>query len=97
MTEDEKKQVAAFRFGVICDLVNGVQLASGEQEQLIRDKCARKWQIPFSNKTRVSRSNDSTLDASLQKQQRPSGSIVSGSPLGQGEKAGHWIRTPPWP
>ena len=56
MTEDEKKQVAAFRFGVICDLVNGVQLASGEQEQLIREKCARKWQIPFSNKTRVSRS-----------------------------------------
>jgi len=56
MTEDEKKQVAAFRFGVICDLVNGIQLASGEQEQLIRDKCARKWQIPFSNKTRVSRS-----------------------------------------
>jgi hypothetical protein len=56
MTEDEKKQVAAFRFGVICDLVNGVQLASGEQEQLIRDKCARKWQIPFSNKTRISRS-----------------------------------------
>jgi putative transposase len=56
MTEDDKKQVAAFRFGVICDLVNGVQLASGEQEQLIREKCARKWQIPFSNKTRVSRS-----------------------------------------
>lgn len=56
MTEDEKQQVASFRFGVICDLVNGVQLASGEQEQLLRDKCARKWQIPFSNKTRVSRS-----------------------------------------
>ena len=56
MTEDEKQQVASFRFGVICDLVNGVQLASGEQEQLLRDKCARKWQIPFSNKTRISRS-----------------------------------------
>ena len=56
MTEDEKKMVASFRFGVICDLVNGVQLASGEQEQLLRDKCARKWQIPFSNKTRISRS-----------------------------------------
>ncbi len=56
MTEDEKKSVAAFRFGVICDLVNGVQLAAGEQERLIREKCARKWQIPFSNKTRISRS-----------------------------------------
>jgi len=56
MTEEQKKQVASFRFGVICDLVNGVQLACGEQEKLIRDKCARKWQIPFSNKTRISRS-----------------------------------------
>jgi len=56
MTEEEKKQVAAFRFGVICDLVNVVQLELGEQERLIREKCARKWQIPFSAKTRISRS-----------------------------------------
>jgi len=56
MTEEDKKQVAAFRFGVICDLVNGVQLDPGEQERLIRDKCARKWQIPFSQKSRIGRS-----------------------------------------
>jgi transposase InsO family protein len=56
MTEEDKKQVAAFRFGVICDLVNAVQLAPGEQERLIRDKCARKWQIPFSQKSRIGRS-----------------------------------------
>ena len=56
MTEEDKKQVAAFRFGVICDLVNGVQLDPGEQERLIRQKCARKWQIPFSQKTRIGRS-----------------------------------------
>jgi putative transposase len=56
MTEEDKKQVAAFRFGVICDLVNGVHLEPGEQERLIRDKCARKWQIPFSTRTRISRS-----------------------------------------
>jgi len=56
MTEDEKKEVAAFRFGVICDLVNGVQLAPGELERLLREKCTRKWRIPFSNKTRISRS-----------------------------------------
>jgi putative transposase len=57
MTEDEKKQVAAFRFGVICELVNGVNLEPGEQERLIRDKCCRKWQIPFSSKTHISRSS----------------------------------------
>lgn len=56
MTEEEKKQVATFRFGVICDLVTVDQLRPGEQERLIRDKCARKWQIPFSSKTRISRS-----------------------------------------
>lgn len=56
MTEDDKKQVAAFRFGVICELVNGADLDPGEQERLIREKCARKWQIPFSEKTRIGRS-----------------------------------------
>jgi transposase InsO family protein len=56
MTEEQKKQVATFRFGVICDLVNGDSLANGQQERLLRDKCARKWQIPFSTKTRIARS-----------------------------------------
>lgn len=57
MTEDQKKQIAAFRFGVICDLVNRVALEPGEQERLIRDKCGRKWQIPFSSRTHISRSS----------------------------------------
>jgi putative transposase len=56
MTEEEKMLVATFRFGVICDLVNVNQINAGEQERLIRDKCARKWQIPFSTKSRISRS-----------------------------------------
>ena len=55
MTEEQKKQIAAFRFGVICELVNGARPSSGEQARLIRDKCARKWQIPYSEKTRISR------------------------------------------
>lgn len=55
MTEEQKKRIAAFRFGVICELVNGARLSAGEQAELIRDKCARKWQIPYSEKTRISR------------------------------------------
>jgi transposase InsO family protein len=55
MTEEQKKQIAAFRFGVICELVNGARLNPGEQARLIRDKCARRWQIPHSEKTRISR------------------------------------------
>jgi putative transposase len=56
MEEDKKKRIATFRFGVIHDLVGGVELESGEQERLIREKCDRKWVIPFSEKTRITRS-----------------------------------------
>jgi transposase InsO family protein len=56
MDEEKKKQVATFRFGVIHDLVGHVALEPGEQERLIRDKCGRKWVIPFSDKTRITRS-----------------------------------------
>lgn len=55
MTEDEKIQVAVFRFAVISDFVNGMQTGRSERSRLMRDKCARKWQIPFSEKTRISR------------------------------------------
>jgi transposase InsO family protein len=56
MTEDEKKEVAAFRFGVICEFVNGTNLDHGEKQRLLREKSARKWDIPYSDKTRISRS-----------------------------------------
>jgi transposase InsO family protein len=56
MDEEKKSEVATFRFGVIHDLVGGVELEPGEQERLIREKCDRKWVIPFSDKTRITRS-----------------------------------------
>jgi len=56
MDDEKKKQIATFRFGVIHDLVGGVELDPGEQERLIREKCDRKWAIPFSAKTRITRS-----------------------------------------
>ena len=55
MTEDEKMQVAVFRFGVISDFVNGARISRSERRRLMRDKCARKWEIPFSEKTRICR------------------------------------------
>jgi transposase len=55
MTENEKMQIAAFRFGVICDFVTGAQISRTEKGQLLADKCARKWQIPFSEKTQISK------------------------------------------
>lgn len=55
MTEDEKKQVAVFRFSVISDFVNTSCLSQSQKNRLMKDKCARKWQIPFSEKTRISK------------------------------------------
>jgi putative transposase len=56
MTEEQKKEVAVFRYGIIADFVGATRLDQGEQEKLLRDKCARKWQIPYSGRTRLSRS-----------------------------------------
>ena len=55
MDDDKRQRIATFRFGVIHDLVGHVELDPGEQERLIREKCARKWVIPFSEKTSISR------------------------------------------
>lgn len=56
MDEDQKKQVAIFRFGVISDFFARDYMERGERERLLRDKCVQRWQIPFSNRTRLSRS-----------------------------------------
>ena len=55
MTEEEKQRIATFRFSIIGEMVSG-RLDPGEQERLIREKSRRKWQIPFSSRTHVSRS-----------------------------------------
>lgn len=56
MTEEQKKQVAVFRFGVIHEFTGSTRLDRGETEALLREKCARQWEIPFSTRTRISRS-----------------------------------------
>jgi putative transposase len=55
MTEEEKMQVAVFRFSVISDFIYSTSISRQEKSRLLRDKCSRKWQIPFSEKTRISR------------------------------------------
>ena len=56
MDEDKKREVGVFRFGVIHDFVSGPKLEQGEQERLLREKCQRKWTIPCSSRTRLTRS-----------------------------------------
>ena len=41
MTEDEKMQVAVFRFSVISDFVNGTQMSRAERRRLMKQKCVR--------------------------------------------------------
>lgn len=53
MNDEQKKQVAIFRFGVISDFVSPTRLAWGERARLIQQKCERSWQIPFSGRTRL--------------------------------------------
>lgn len=55
MDDDAKRDVAIFRFGVIHDFVSGAQLDRGDQERLLREKSLRKWSIPHSRKTRITR------------------------------------------
>lgn len=57
MNEDEKKlKVATFRFGLISEFVTGVRLGYGEKEKLINEKLARSYDIPFSERGKLSRS-----------------------------------------
>lgn len=54
MEEEKKREVAAFRFGVISDLVVSHMLERGERERLLREKANRQWVIPYSRRTRIS-------------------------------------------
>lgn len=56
MEEKQKIDVAVFRYGVIQDFLSAIKLNHGERERLLREKCARKWLIPHSCKTSISRS-----------------------------------------
>jgi hypothetical protein len=51
MMKNKNELVAVFRFGVIHEFVGGATLTQNEKRQLLSDKCARKWVIPFSSRT----------------------------------------------
>lgn len=54
--QDEKKnrEIGIFRYGVISDFVNGSTLDRHERKRLMKEKSARRWEIPYSEKTRIS-------------------------------------------
>ncbi len=56
MGDELKKRIAVFRYGVIADFVGGSVHGRGEMKRLIKDKCARKWQIPGSQRSNIGES-----------------------------------------
>jgi len=56
VTEEQKKNIALFRFGVISELIGRKDIRRGEREAVIRELTTREWEIPDSVRTRVSRS-----------------------------------------
>lgn len=54
MNADDKMQVATFRYSTISDIANGIGMSQTEKKRLMMVKCAQKWQIPFSQRTRIS-------------------------------------------
>lgn len=56
MDEERKKRIAEFRFGVIHDLVGVRRLTRGEKKRVLREKSSCEWDIPYSERSRISRS-----------------------------------------
>ena len=56
MNEEQKIEIAVFRFGVIHELVNGINSTRGEQERILQHLCEKEWNIPHSLKSHLKRS-----------------------------------------
>jgi len=56
MKNKQQEEIALFRFGVISDLVGATRLEHGEFSRLVQEKSAQRWNIPYSNRTRLSES-----------------------------------------
>jgi transposase InsO family protein len=54
--DDEKLRIATFRFGLISEFVTGVRLGYGEKEKLLKEKIARRYDIPHCTRNTISRS-----------------------------------------
>lgn len=56
MTEEEKQEIAAFRFSIIHDFIGAHKLEYGERHRMLEKKCSLQWTIPYSTKTSIGKS-----------------------------------------
>jgi putative transposase len=83
MNEEQKREIAVFRFGVIHDLVGGIHLERGDQQRLVRQKCERKWVIPHSSRTRLTRG---TILRWIQRYKESNGQLESLCPIERSDR-----------
>lgn len=83
MEEQQKKDVAVFRFGVISDFVTRGRMDRGEQERLLAQKCQMTWQIPHSNRSRLARS---TILGWIRAYRKSGGRLESLYPSGRNDR-----------
>jgi len=55
--EEQKRELATFRFGIISEFVTGVSLSYGEKEKLLNEKSKRFYSIPNSKKKTIAKSS----------------------------------------
>ena len=83
MTQEKDETVAVFRFGVIHEFVGTTNLTRNEKRRLLRQKCARKWVIPYSSRTRIS---ENTIYRWIRRYQKSNGRIESLYPGKRGDQ-----------
>jgi transposase InsO family protein len=74
MSQKKNEEIAIFRFGVIHEFVGGARLSRDEKRRLLQQKCARKWIIPYSHRTRIS---ENTIYRWIRRYQKSGGEIES--------------------
>jgi len=55
MDEDRRKKIALFRFGVITPLLGVKNQGWGHRSRLLREICAKQWEIPYSGRSSLSK------------------------------------------
>ena len=83
MTQEKDETVAVFRFGVIHEFVGTTNLTRSEKRRLFREKCERKWVIPYSSRTRIS---ENTIYRWVRRYQKSNGRIESLYPGKRGDR-----------
>jgi transposase InsO family protein len=74
----KKEKVALFRFGIIAPLVGLKNIPRGEKENFARDIISQQWDIPFSERSYISRS---TIFSWLKRYEESGGKLESLYPI----------------